>query len=529
MPSLQENISKKPWLAWLIFFATVVVVFLLGLLASSIIERRTEAQFAYVPKISYDQWEPRDAIWGQNFPREYESYRKTADTIFRSKYNGSATIDELALDPRLVVLWAGYSFAKEYKQGRGHYYAINDIRKILRTGAPINGTHSPQPNTCWSCKSPDVPRVMHEMGPANFYSGTWDMRGPEIVNPIGCADCHNANTMNLQLSRPALIEALDRFEKSGGLSEEEEEKEGNEIVEPLENEEKSIDRTSYQQLRSLVCAQCHVEYYFDKRDNKQNYLTFPWDRGLTVEAAEAYYDSFEFYDWIHPLSKAHMLKAQHPDFEIYRTGIHAERGVACADCHMPYISEGGQKFTDHHIQSPLNNIENSCQVCHRQKTYQLIENVYERQDKIIQNRQRLEELLVRAHLEAKKAWDLGATEDQMKPILMDIRHAQWRWDYSAASHGASFHSPIETGRIISTGITLAEEARLKLAHLMASLGFNEEIPYPDISTKEKAQAFVGLDMQKLNAEKAEFIKTVLPVWDSIAKKREATYPIQLSK
>jgi nitrite reductase (cytochrome c-552) len=529
MPTLQEKITKKPWLGWLIFLATVIVVFLLGLLASSIIERRTEVQFAYVPKINYDQWEPRSAVWGENFPREYESFLKTSDTIFRSKYNGSAWIDMLKEDPRLVVLWAGYSFSKEYNQGRGHYYAIRDIRNILRTGAPMNGSHSPQPNTCWSCKSPDVPRLMNQEGPARFYEGTWDTKGSEIANAIGCADCHNAKTMNLQLSRPALIEALDRLEKGAGLSEEEEEKEGNEEVEAFQNDEKAVDRTSYQQLRSLVCAQCHVEYYFDKRDNKQNYLTFPWDNGLTVEDAEAYYDSIDFYDWIHPLSRAHMLKAQHPDYEIYRTGIHAERGVSCADCHMPYTSEGGQKYTDHHIQSPLNNIENSCQVCHRQKTYQLIENVYERQDKIIQNRNKLEELLVRAHLEAKKAWELGATEDQMKPVLLDIRHAQWRWDYSAASHGASFHSPIETGRIISTGITLAGEARLKLARLLVSFGFKEEVPYPDISTKEKAQAFIGLDMEKLRKEKADFIRTVLPVWDSIAAQRQAKYPVQVER
>jgi len=109
-----------------------------------------------------------------------------------------------------------------------------------------------------------------------------------------------------------------------------------------------------------------------------------------------------------------MLKAQHPGYEVYMTGVHAERGVSCADCHMPYISEGGQKFTDHHLQSPLNNVANSCQVCHRQETDQLMKDVFERQDRIIENRDKLEELIVGAHVEAKKAWDLGATEEQMK-------------------------------------------------------------------------------------------------------------------
>ena len=220
-----------------------------------------------------------------------------------------------------------------------------------------------------------------------------------------------------------------------------------------------------------------------------------------------------------------MLKAQHPGYEVYMTGIHAQRGVSCADCHMPYKSEGGQKFTDHKMQSPLNNIANSCQVCHRQEAGTLLANVYERQDMIIENRDKLEELIVRAHVEAKKAWDLGATEAQMKDILMGIRHSQWRWDYAAASHGGSFHSPVETSRVIGTGIDIAQETRIKLARLFAELGFNEEVPYPDISSKAKAQEFIGLDMDKLNAEKQEFIKTVLPQWEKEAAAREASYDI----
>lgn len=501
MATIQERIKKKPWLGWLLFIVTVVIVFLIGLLASTIMERRAEAVFAYTPQVRHANWEPRNEIWGENFPREYESYLNTADTTFGSKYNGSRMIDMLEVDPRMVVLWAGYGFSKDYTQGRGHYWSIKDNRESLRTGAPVDGKDSPMPNTCWSCKSTDVPRLMKDIGPAAFYAGQWQEKGHQIVNPIGCANCHNAETMNLQITSPALIEA---FERMG----------------------RNVEDATHQEMRSLVCAQCHVEYYFDKREGKDDYLTFPWDNGMSVEEMEEYYDSFGFYDWIHQLSRAPMIKAQHPGYETYLTGIHAERGVSCADCHMPYKSEGGVKFTDHHIQSPLNNVENSCQVCHREKTLTLIKNVYDRQDKIIENRNKLEELLVRAHVEAKMAWDLGADEETMEPVLMDIRHAQWRWDYAAAAHGASFHSPVETGRVISTGIAIAQEGRLKLSRILAGMDFNEEIPYPDISTKAKAQEFIGLPMEELRAEKERFLEEVVPVWEKIAAEREATYPVR---
>ncbi len=107
-------------------------------------------------------------------------------------------------------------------------------------------------------------------------------------------------------------------------------------------------------------------------------------------------------------------------------GIHAQRGVSCADCHMPYKSGGGVKFSDHHIQSPLAMIDRTCQVCHRESEETLRQNVYERQRKANEIRNRLETELAKAHIEAKYAWDNGATEDQMQEALQLIRQAQWR-------------------------------------------------------------------------------------------------------
>ncbi|WP_158849363.1 ammonia-forming cytochrome c nitrite reductase [Algibacter sp. L1A34] len=484
-----------------LFIVTVVVVFLLGLLASSIVNRKNEAKYQYVPKVNIGDNEPRNAEWGKNYPAEYQSFLQTADTSFASFQGGSAMRDMLDEDTNLVVLWAGYGFSKDYSQGRGHMNAIKDITNSLRTGGPKGEGDGPMPATCWTCKSPDVPRLMNEKGIAEFYSGKWADKGDEIVNPIGCADCHDSKTMKLTISRPALVEAFDAMGKD-------------------------INQATHQEMRSLVCAQCHVEYYFDKKiPGKEGvpYLKLPWENGMSVEAMEEYYDAIEFSDWTHKLSRAPMLKAQHPGYETYLTGVHADRGVSCADCHMPYKSEGGQKFTDHHIQSPLNNVSNACQVCHREDADKLKLNVYDRQRKTAENRLKLEGFIVKAHVEAKKAWDLGATEEQMKDILMDIRHAQWRWDYAAASHGASFHSPVETARVIGSGFTIIQDGRVKLARLLADLGYNKPVEMPDISTKAKAQEYIGLDMEALRKEKAEFKKNLVPKWLEAAKERESKY------
>jgi nitrite reductase (cytochrome c-552) len=492
--------KRKSWVNWVLFLFTIVVVFFLGLLASSVMERRTEAIFVNKPVVKLSDYEPRNEEWGKNFPREFESYYMTADSSLQTLYNGNTMIDMLEVDPRLVVLWAGYGFAKDYKQGRGHYYAIDDIQNTLRTGAPMGPDDGPMPNTCWTCKSPDVPRLMNESGIAEFYRGKWASKGPEIVNSIGCADCHDPNTMDLRITRPVLIEA---YESMG----------------------KDITKATHQEMRSLVCAQCHVEYYFNNKVPVEGvaYLTLPWKNGTSAEEMLAYYDEIEFSDWTHALSKAPMLKAQHPGYEVYTTGIHYERGVSCADCHMPYHSEGGQKFTNHHMTSPLKYVASSCQVCHRQSEATLTKNVYDRQQKVIEIRDKAEELIVRAHVEAKAAWDAGATDAEMKDILYMIRAAQWYWDYAAASHGGSFHSPVEISRVIGKSINEAQDARVALARLLASYGIMDEIPYPDISTKARAQAYIGLPMEQLQTEKNVFISTVVPQWMQEAAAREAAY------
>jgi nitrite reductase (cytochrome c-552) len=486
MATIREITAKRPWLNWVIFLATIVVVFLIGLLASSIIERRSEAKLYFQMVSEIPDWEPRNEVWGQNFPRQYQSYIRTADTSFASKYFGSSKVDYLEKYPELVVMWAGYAFARDYNQGRGHYYAVSDVHSTLRTVQP-------QPATCWTCKSTDIPRLMNENGVEEFYKKSWSEMGPEVVNHIGCQDCHDPKTMNLRITRPALAEAFER-------------------------QERNINDATHQEMRSLVCAQCHVEYYFK---GEGRYLTFPWDKGFSAEDMEAYFDKYKFADWTHALSRAPMIKAQHPDYELYMTGIHAQRGVSCADCHMPYKREGGLKFTDHHISSPLNNIAGSCQVCHRESEADLLKNVYDHQNRIAELRRITEKNLARVHIEAKTAWDNGATESEMAPVLTLIRHAQWRWDWVAAANGMGIHSPAESLRVLGTSIQKSNEARILLTEILVRRGIEVPVKLPDISTKGKAQQFVGLPMDEIRGQKRDFLQNTLPEWLRLAAERES--------
>lgn len=504
--------------AWALFITAMVIVFGLGLLTSSLMERRAEVASLFnnrkVP-MKGEAFHPQNEDFRTDFPREYDTWKKTLDQSYDASvldvnntnregvvpqmlYNGSTATDVLAARPNMVILWAGYAFSWEYTLPRGHMYTIEDMTRTLRTGAPdTETTGSNQPGTCWTCKSPDVPRIMQEKGVGEYYKANWAAWGNEIVNPLGCSDCHDPETMDLHISRPALVEAFSRR----GVD---------------------ITQATQQEMRSLVCAQCHVEYYFKDdpaTEGHDQYLTFPWDKGFTVEDMEAYYDETGYYDYIHKLSKAPILKAQHPGYETSRMGIHGQRGVSCADCHMPYMNEGGVKFSDHHIVSPLTKMERTCLVCHRESKEDLLKNVFDRQHAVEDLTTRAEDELAKAHIEAKYAWDNGANDAQMKQALDCIRKSQWRWDFAVASHGAFFHAPQEIARILGRSIDYALQARLAIHKTLATLGHNEDVPMPDLSTKAKAQEYIGLDMNAKEEAKKKFLEEIQPKWIKDAKEK----------
>lgn len=469
----------------IVFTLSVLALAPMVLLTMSIKENKAEQQaIGAVPVIKEN--ETRASEWGKHYPRQYDTYMQTRKS--------DEIADVLKQDPALVVMWAGYAFSKDYNKPRGHYYALEDNINTLRTGAPVDGKTGPLPTACWTCKSPDVPRLIKRDGEMEFFTGKWAKYGDEIVNPIGCGDCHDSSTMKLTLTRDYLKRGL---EAEGRL--------------------KTADVT-HQDMRSLVCAQCHAEYYFkktewdDKGEKKTAMVvTFPWNKGLSAENIEAYYDDYNFSDWTHQMSKTPMLKAQHPDYETFVTGVHYRNGLSCADCHMPYVREGGVKYSNHKIGSPLDNIANTCLNCHKGTEKEFRETVEKKLARKNELAKMATDVLAQAHLEAAKAWELGATEAEMKLALQDIRHGQWRWDYAVAGHGAFFHAPEETLRVLAGAINKGQDARLKLRIVLAKYNAADYVG-PDFSTKEKAQAIIGLPFEKLIEEKKTFLNTLRQEW-----------------
>ena len=477
-----------------LLIVSVVAIGAMGLLAGSIDDREKErVELNKSPEISHED-RAKNESWARYYPRQYGSWKKTKE--------GSDLKDMLKDKPQLAILWAGYGFAKDYNAPRGHYYAVQDNRNTLRTGAPVDSKSGPMPTACWTCKSPDVPRMIEEDGELEFFTGKWAKYGPEIINPIGCYNCHDPKTAELAMHVPHLNRALE----AAGLP--------------------TFEESTHQEKRNLVCAQCHVEYYFkktewtDENGNKKvaKVVTLPWKYGLTAEGAEKYYDEVGHTDFVNKISKAPILKTQHPGYELYKTGIHGKKGVACADCHMPYTQEGSVKYSDHQLQNPLNTMDRSCMPCHREseeKLKAIVHRKYERKDQL---HELTMDNLAKAHLETAKAMEVGATDEELKAIRDDIRKGQWRWDYAVASHPAFFHAPEETLRLLAVANEYAMNARLKLVTVLAKHGVMD-FSAPDFSTKENAQTLAGVPLEKLVEAKMEFKKTLEAEWlkQAIAK------------
>lgn len=424
---MQATPIKKPPMT-IILLAAIIVALTVGIVLLLIfIKNQATPVRGIAPLVTIQAMEPDSAEWGKNFPNQYSTLLQTADNKTRTTYGGSEQIQKIEADPRLVTLFAGNAFSKDYKDDRGHQNALIDVRATLRLSDKT-------PGTCYSCKSSDNPKLWANMGMEAYDKTPFSEMTKQINNPIGCANCHEANTMRLIVTNPALDTAL----KAQG---------------------KDWHTFTRQEMRTIVCANCHVEYYF-QGDGKL--LTFPWKYGTTIDDIEKFYTENGFVDWTHTTSGASMIKMQHPDYELFSaSSTHYNAGVSCADCHMPYIRDGAVKFSTHNVKSPLLDPNTSCGACHTDVDY-----VVERA-KIIQNQVyttmiSTEDALVAAiETIATSAKDPKADPAKIEEARKLHRSAQMRWDFIAAENSMGFHNPTETLRILASATDLARQAQLK--------------------------------------------------------------------
>ncbi len=419
--------------------AVAVATFLVTMLLMNIGERKQEARQSYLElaRLTEDTIEP--AEWGKNFPREYDGYKRTVD-IQRTKYGGSEAFSRLDADSHLRRIFAGYPFSIDYREERGHAYSLKDQDETERV------KQRPQTGACLHCHASIIP-TYRKLGGGDVMKGfalVCPMPFAEarklVTHPVTCLDCHDPKTMAIRVTRPGFLNGIKAYKKSQGI----------------ENYDPNTMATR-QEMRSFVCGQCHVEYYFAK---ETKLVTYPWAKGLKVDDIEAYYDEIKFSDWTHAETGAGVLKAQHPEFEMWNQGIHARSGVACADCHMPYMRQGAVKISDHHVRSPLLNIERACLACHPFPASEMklrAEMIQDRNAKLLA---RAEDALVAFYDEVKAAKAAGVSDDKLTEARALQRKAQFRADFVNAENSMGFHAPQEAARILGEAIDYARQAQL---------------------------------------------------------------------
>jgi nitrite reductase (cytochrome c-552) len=424
-------------------------------------ERKSEARHPFFRVVELTDTTEDPAVWGKNFPLQFDGYKRSVDQV-RTRFGGSEAMprtptkadprsivaqSRLEEDPRLKTLWAGYAFSRDFREERGHAYMLDDQTFTERQQAVQ------QPGTCIHCHG-SVYVPYKKLGDGDLIKGFEKMnRMPFgearklVSHPVTCIDCHAPDTMQLRVTRPGFIEGIRALKASQGV--------------------RDFDvntMATRQEMRAYVCGQCHVEYYFKGPDKR---LVYPWANGVKVENILAYYDKEGFKDWTHKDSGAPVLKAQHPEFEMWSQGTHARSGVACADCHMPYQREGALKISDHHVRSPLLNVNRACQTCHKWSEDELKARVDIIQQRTYGLRNRAMDAVIGLIGDIKAAATAGRTDAQLARARDFQRKAQFYLDFVEAENSTGFHAPQEAARILGESIDFSRQGQLAVRDLPA--------------------------------------------------------------
>lgn len=457
----EPKTEKRGWafsakvLAVVAFAAFAVSILGLALL-TNIFERKQEARnpFFRVVELTDDTHDP--AVWGKNFPLQYDSYLRTVDQV-RTRFGGSEAVHKaptnadprsivaqsrLEEDPRLKTMWDGYAFAVDFREERGHAYMLEDQTFTERQAV------TQQPGTCINCHA-SAYEAYKKLGQGDIVQGfhalnkmPYQEARKEVTHPVACIDCHDSQTMALRVTRPAFMEGIRLVKASQGVA----------------NFDVNRDATR-QEMRSFVCGQCHVEYYFK---GPEKTLTYPWHKGMKVENILEYYEEVKHKDWTHKQTGAEALKAQHPEFEMYNQGIHARAGVSCADCHMPYERQGAMKISSHHVRSPLLSINTSCQTCHKGTEEELKFRVETIQERTYKLRGLAMDALVQLIEDIVAAKNAGASDADLAAARENQRKAQFFLDFVEAENSMGFHAPQEATRILGESINFSRLGQVSL-------------------------------------------------------------------
>jgi nitrite reductase (cytochrome c-552) len=435
----------------------------------NVAERKAEGRQPFVRLVEVGEDTTDPAVWGTNWPRQYDTYKRTAERT-QTRFGGhggseALPAEKIERDPWLKRMFLGYAFSIDYRDRRGHAYMLADQEQTERLTKPQTGS-------CLHCHASILP-LYRKLGGGDVIKGfetTYTIPYADLNvqlhemghgHPVSCVDCHDPASMKIRVTRPGFLQGIAAFAAGDApaphLPSVERWRTGSRAAPYDPNSDAS--RT---EMRSFVCGQCHVEYYCSSKMK----LTFPWAKGLTADAIEAdwnattFADGERFYDYKHAETGAPILKAQHPEFELWSQGIHARSGVACADCHMPYMRDGASKVSDHWVRSPLLNVARACQTCHAFPEAELaarVEAIQGRNYELLQNGGRAITDLIDTILAAKAA---GASDEQLAPALELQRRAQWRLDFIAAENSMGFHAPQEAARVLGEAADLARQGQI---------------------------------------------------------------------
>ncbi len=484
-PAATKTVQIRPLWIVLIMLAAIAVTFTVTALLMSVFKHQQESAAPVTTVTALDETTYDPAVWGENFPSQYEGWLDTAEftptnhsqeLVELDRENDprdEVTGDKTVEDPRLKVLWSGYPFATEYRHARGHAYMTLDQTYSLRA------VEYNQPGTCVNCHA-SMPAVYSELGDGNqeegfLKLGTMSLEEvlPLAEHPVACIDCHDPETMALRITRPAFMKGIAQVKA---------------YEDGIEDYDVNRDATR-NEMRSYVCAQCHVEYYFAGEDKV---LTFPWKNGLDLDGIWQTYMDNGHVDWIHADSEAAVLKAQHPEFDVWSQGVHAANGVSCADCHMPYQRNGSVKLSTHKITSPVADYNLACGTCHDTRGDTLENRVKTIQDNFIESRDRALDATVSLINDIEAAIkDGSASEDALTSARYFQNKASFYTDYVYSENSYGFHAPDYSQRVLSQALDAARKGQLALKGVPMEELAPSEISMRNASESARYQKFVS--------------------------------------